>query len=55
MRHAWQACSVTQPCLTLWNGLPFPPPGALSDPGIEPASPALTGGFFTGDTLKALI
>ena len=27
-----------------WNGLPFPPPGELPDPGIEPAplgSPAL--------------
>ena len=23
-----------------WSGLPFPPPGDLSDPGIEPASPA---------------
>ena len=22
-----------------WNGLPFPPPGDLSDPGIEPGSP----------------
>ena len=24
-----------------WNGLPFPPPGALPDPGIKPRSPAL--------------
>ena len=24
-----------------WSGLPFPPPGDLPDPGIEPASPAL--------------
>ena len=24
-----------------WNGLPFPSPGDLQDPGIEPASPAL--------------
>ena len=24
-----------------WNGLPFPPPGNLADPGIEPRSPAL--------------
>ena len=24
-----------------WNGLPFPSPGDLHDPGIEPASPAL--------------
>ena len=30
-----------------WNGVPFPPPGDLPDPGIEPASPALAGGFFT--------
>ena len=24
-----------------WSGLPFPPPGDLPDPGIEPASPVL--------------
>ena len=30
-----------------WSGLPFPPPGDLPDPGIEPASPALAGRFFT--------
>ena len=24
-----------------WSGLPFPPPGALPNPGIEPGSPAL--------------
>ena len=33
-----------------WSGLPFPPPGDLPDPGIEPASPvspALAGGFLT--------
>ena len=29
-----------------WGGLPCPPPGDLPDPGIEPASPARTGGFF---------
>ena len=23
-----------------WSGLPFPPPGALHNPGIEPGSPA---------------
>ena len=22
-----------------WSGLPFPPPGDLPDPGIEPSSP----------------
>ena len=30
-----------------WSGLPFPPPGDLSDPGIKPLSPALVGGRFT--------
>ena len=24
-----------------WSGLPFPPPGDLPDPGIEPGFPAL--------------
>ena len=27
--------------------IPFPPPGDLPDPEIEPASPALAGRFFT--------
>ena len=27
--------------------MPFPSPGDLPDPGIEPASPAFTGRFFT--------
>ena len=30
-----------------WTGLPGPPPGDLPNLGIEPASPALAGGFFT--------
>ena len=30
-----------------WSGLAFPPPGDLPDPGIEPVSPELAGGFFT--------
>ena len=30
-----------------WSGLPFPSPGDLPDPGIEPISPALASGFFT--------
>ena len=29
-----------------WSGLPFPSPGDLPHPGIEPASPASAGGFF---------
>ena len=31
------------------SGLPFSPPGDLPDPGIEPAPPALAGGFFTNE------
>ena len=30
-----------------WSGLPLPPPGYVPNPGIEPVSPALAGGFFT--------
>ena len=30
-----------------WSGLPFPSPGDLPSPGIEPVSPALAGRFFT--------
>ena len=36
-----------------WNGLPFPSPGDLPNPEIEPMSlmsPALAGGFFTSST-----
>ena len=30
-----------------WSGLPFPPPGDLLKPEIEPGSSALAGGFYT--------
>ena len=30
-----------------WSGLPFPSPGALPGPGIEPTSPALAGAYPT--------
>jgi len=30
-----------------WSGLPFPSPGDLSDPGIEPRSPAMQAGSLT--------
>ena len=30
-----------------WSRLPFPSPGDLPGPGIEPESPALVGGVFT--------
>ena len=35
-----------------WSGLPFPPPGDLSHPGIEPVSllsPASSDRFFTAE------
>ena len=38
-----------------WSGLPFPTPGDLPDPGIEPmspASPALASRFFTTEPLE---
>ena len=35
------------PSQEYWSGLPFPPPGDLSDPGIKPKSLVLTSGFFT--------
>ena len=38
--------SVRFPRREYWSGLPFPPPGDLPDPGIEPTSPALAGRFF---------
>ena len=51
----WIELKVTQLCLTLlwfprqeyWSGLLFPSPGDLSHPGMELASPALAGRFFT--------
>ena len=33
-----------------WRGLPCPPPGDLPNPGIEPKSPALVGGFYITST-----
>ena len=55
---------VVQSCLTLynpvdyslefsrqeyWSGLPFPSPGDLPDPGIEPGSPALQADALTSE------
>ena len=39
------------------SGLPFPPPGDLPGPRIEPTSlrsPALAGGFFTTSTTMVI-
>ena len=39
--------SMEFPRQEYWSGFPFPFPGDLPNPGIEPESPALEGGFFT--------
>ena len=45
---ARQAClSLGFPRQEYCSGLPFPPPGNLPNPGVEPMSPALAGRFFT--------
>ena len=41
--------SVGFPRQEYWSGLSCPTPGDLPNPGIEPTSPALTGGFFTDE------
>ena len=42
-----------------WSWLPFPSPGDLLDPGIEPMTPELAGGFFnpepTGKAPKTVL
>ena len=39
--------SMAFPKQEYWSGLPFPSPGCLLNPGIQPRSPALAGRFFT--------
>ena len=39
--------SMGFPTQEYWDGLPFPSPGDLPDPGIKLTSPALVGRFFT--------
>ena len=36
-----------------WSGLPFPSPGDLPDPGIEPGSPALQADALTSEPLQS--
>ena len=44
--------SMRCPRPAYWGGLPFPSPGDLPNPGIEPMSPALAGGFSTTEPLE---
>ena len=39
----WDSSGKNPSC---WSGLLFPTPGDLPNPGIQPTSPALAGGFF---------
>ena len=39
--------SMGFPMQEYWSGLPFPSPGDHPNPGIEPMSPTLAGGFVT--------
>ena len=41
--------SIGFPRQEYWSELPFPSPGGLLDPGIEHASPALSGGFLIAE------
>ena len=43
--------SMGFPTQEYWIGLPFPSPGDLSDPGIEPVSAALASRLFTNEPL----
>ena len=45
----WAPLSVGFPKQEYWSGLPFPSPGDLPDPGIEPASPALQADFLLSE------
>ena len=36
-----------------WSGLPFPPPGDLPNPGIQPISPEFAGRFLTLSHLES--
>ena len=49
---SWTVAHQTPPSMGFsrqeyWSGLPFPSPGDLPDPGIEPRSPALQGDALT--------
>ena len=51
--------SMEFPRQEYWSGLPFPSPGGLPNPGIEPASSSLAGKVFVteppGKQLKTRI
>ena len=38
-----------------WSGLPFPSPGDLPNPGVEPGSPALQADSLLSDSLRSML
>ena len=48
-RHA--PLSTESPSQEYWSGLPFPSPGDLPDPGINPGSPALQADSLPSESL----
>ena len=52
--RAWKApLSLRFPRQEYCSGLPFPSPGDLLDPGIEPVAPVLSGRFFTTESAES--
>ena len=52
VRHNWATSLFNfTPRQEYWSGVPFPSPGDLPNPGIEPTSPAPAGRFFTSEPL----
>ena len=47
LQHTRHLCPWDSPGQEYWSGLPFPPPGAFPDSGMEPTSPAWASRFFT--------
>ena len=43
----WAPLFMGLPKQKHWSTVPFPSPGDFPNPGIEPVSSALAGGFFT--------
>ena len=47
----WAVAHQTAPSMgssrqEYWSGVPFPPPGNLPDPGVDPTRPAWQADFF---------
>ena len=47
--HLFSGSVVSDSRQEYWSGLPFPSPGDLPNPGIEPGSPALEANALTSE------